>query len=79
MRSGSEDNKRPSPPSSTSVLDRQPEPDSDDQSCDNDADPASQTAKRKRPISVSYVDRPKTSSSLCVACYEIKPWHETLA
>ncbi|KAL6692239.1 fungal-specific transcription factor domain-containing protein [Trichoderma pleuroticola] len=52
MRSGSEDNKRPSPPSSTSVADRQPEPDSDDQS-DNDADPTSQTAKRKRPISVS--------------------------
>ncbi|EHK25025.1 uncharacterized protein TRIVIDRAFT_113534, partial [Trichoderma virens Gv29-8] len=51
---GSEDNKRPSPPSSTSVADRQPDPDSDDQS-DNDADPTSQTAKRKRPISVSYV------------------------
>lgn len=55
MRSGSEDHKRPSPPSSTSVRERQPEPDSDDQSCDNDADQASQTAKRKRPISVSYV------------------------
>lgn len=58
MRSGSEDNKRPSPLSSASVPDRQPaEPDSDDQSIDNDPDPdsATQTAKRKRPISVSYV------------------------
>lgn len=58
MRSGSEDNKRPSPLSSASVPDRQPaEPDSDDQSIDNDPDPDSgtQTAKRKRPISVSYV------------------------
>ncbi|KAM0444285.1 hypothetical protein ACHAPV_007650 [Trichoderma viride] len=56
MRSGSEDNKRPSPLSSASVPDRQPaEPDSDDQSIDNDPDPDSgtQTAKRKRPISVS--------------------------
>ncbi|PTB45887.1 hypothetical protein M441DRAFT_327141 [Trichoderma asperellum CBS 433.97] len=56
MRSGSEDNKRPSPPSSASVPDRQAaEPDSDDQSIDNDPDPdpAAQTAKRKRPISVS--------------------------
>ncbi|KAM0250184.1 hypothetical protein ACHAQJ_008727 [Trichoderma viride] len=54
MRSGSEDNKRPSPLSSASVPDRQPaEPDSDDQSCDNDPDPTSQTGKRKRPISVS--------------------------
>ncbi|KAH6610998.1 n-terminal binuclear zn cluster-containing dna binding domain-containing [Trichoderma cornu-damae] len=65
MRSGSEDNKRPSPPSSASVPDRQP--DSDDQSCDNDADPASQTAKRKRPISVSYVkcDRGQPSCGWC--------------
>lgn len=58
MRSGSEDNKRPSPLSSASVPDRQAaEPDSDDQSIDNDPDPdpAAQTAKRKRPISVSYV------------------------
>lgn len=58
MRSGSEDNKRPSPLSSASVPDRQAaEPDSDDQSIDNDPDPdpAGQTAKRKRPISVSYV------------------------
>jgi hypothetical protein len=56
MRSDSEDNKRPSPLSSASVPDRQPaEPDSDDQSCDNDPDPTSQTGKRKRPISVSYV------------------------
>ncbi|KAK1253163.1 hypothetical protein MKX08_004350 [Trichoderma sp. CBMAI-0020] len=56
MRSGSEDNKRPSPLSSASVPDRQPaEPDSDDQSIDNDPDPdsATQSAKRKRPISVS--------------------------
>lgn len=58
MRSGSEDNKRPSPLSSASVPDHQPaEPDSDDQSIDNDPDPdsAAQTTKRKRPISVSYV------------------------
>ncbi|KAL7892037.1 fungal-specific transcription factor domain-containing protein [Trichoderma sp. SZMC 28014] len=56
MRSGSEDNRRPSPLSSASVPDRQPaEPDSDDQSIDNEPDPdsATQTAKRKRPISVS--------------------------
>ncbi|KAL7921722.1 fungal-specific transcription factor domain-containing protein [Trichoderma austrokoningii] len=56
MRSGSEDNKRPSPLSSASVPDRQPaESDSDDQSVDNDADPdtAARTGKRKRPISVS--------------------------
>ncbi|KAL6898127.1 fungal-specific transcription factor domain-containing protein [Trichoderma evansii] len=56
MRSGSKDNKRPSPLSSASVPDRQAaEPDSDDQSIDNDPDPdpAAQTAKRKRPISVS--------------------------
>lgn len=58
MRSGSEDNKQPSPLSSASVPDRQvAEPDSDDQSIDNDPDPdaTTQTAKRKRPISVSYV------------------------
>lgn len=73
MRSGSEDNKRPSPPSSTSVADRQPEPDSDDQS-DNDADPTSQTAKRKRPISVSYVCCPIFSLALWVTpCVKFNP------
>lgn len=54
MRAGEDDNKRPSPPSSASALDRpllEHEHDSDDQSGDNEPGP---NGKRKRPLSVSY-------------------------